>query len=153
MKKAIVILIALSFGNIGFAQKVKEGEVPADVKASFSTIFRNTPVEKWKKEDGNYLAEFMKAGSEVVVTLDPNGIWLQTKTHIAIKALPQPAADYASKNYASKEITDAYRIDHSTGEITYIADLKDLLLYFNSDGVFIKSGKEKQIGKATSSSR
>jgi hypothetical protein len=138
---------------MGSAQKVKEAEVPVDVKASFSTIFRNTPVEKWRKEDGNYLAEFMKGGSEVVVTLDPTGIWLQTKTHIAIKALPQQSIDYASTNYGPDKIADAYRIDHSSGEITYIADLKDVMLYFNSDGSFIKSSKYKPAAKATSSSR
>jgi hypothetical protein len=151
MKKAIVILIALSFGSVGFAQRIKETDVPADVKTSFSTIFRNTPVEKWRREEGYYLAEFMKGGSEVVVTLDPSGTWMQTKTHIALKALPQQVADYVSKNYSDKKIADAYRIDHSSGEITFIADIKDNMLYFNSDGAFIKAEKEKRAGKFTTS--
>lgn len=148
MKKVIVILIALSFGTLTSAQKIREADVPTEVKTTFASNYPNTPVIRWKKAEGKFEAMFTKGGSEVFVTILPEGSWDQTKTYISNSALPNAALSYMATTYSGHPISDAWRIDFSSGEITYTAEIKDIWLIFNSAGKYLRSEFKKPVQKA-----
>ena len=107
MKNIFAAVISmLSFCN-GYAQQLKESEIPALVKAKFVSLYPGTKDVKWEKEDNKYEAGFKQNKTETSVLIDVMGNMLETETEIAVSSLPQAVADYVSKNIAGKKIKEA----------------------------------------------
>ena len=142
MKKAILI-IAIGFSAIvANAQKVKEADVPGEVKAAFTKQYPTTKAEKWEKENGNYEAEFDYNKSEMSVVIDPKGNIIETETEIKVSELSKAITDYCAKNYAGKKIKEASKIVDSKGAITYEAEIEKMDVLFDANGKFIKESKD-----------
>ncbi len=142
MKKSI-LLVALGLVAIAAnAQKLKEADVPAEVKAAFAKQYQNTKAKGWEKEDGNYEVEFDSNKNEMTLVIDPQGSILETETEIKVSDLSKAITDYCAKNYAGKKIKEASRIVDAKGVITYEAEIEKMDVLFDANGKFIKESKD-----------
>ena len=142
MKKTI-LLLTIGFAAItANAQKLKEAEVPAEVKAAFTKQYPNTKAKGWEKEDGNYEVEFDSNKNEMTLVIDPKGSILETETEIKVSDLSKTITDYCAKNYAGKKIKEASKIVDAKGVITYEAAIEKTDVLFDANGKFIKESKD-----------
>src|ERR1035437_6489477 len=122
--KTFFLIAAIGLGTgICQAQKIKEAEVPASVKAAFARQYPNIQSVKWEKEKGNYEAGFDFKKVETSVLIDPNGTILQAESEINVSELPKEVAEYISKNCSGKKIKEASRITDPKGVITFEAEV------------------------------
>ncbi|MCW3083026.1 MAG: hypothetical protein JWP12_392 [Bacteroidetes bacterium] len=143
MKKSILILAIAGFGTLtAAAQKMKEADVPANVKAAFAKQYPNTKAGSWEKENGNYEAEFDMNKTEMSVLIDPSGNITETETEINVSELSAAIVDYCAKNYAGKKIAEASKIVDAKGVVTYEAEINKTDVLFTADGKFIKESKD-----------
>ena len=147
MKKVIILLAAIFIGGATYAQTVSESDVPTVVKTKFSALYPSTKVEKWKRDNGNYKAEFDENKKETCVIITPKGDLVKTKTEIQVSELPASASDYIVQNYPSKKISEAYKVTDAAGVVTYKAEVGETYLIFDSSGTFIKEKSEKDMKK------
>ena len=143
MKKVILMLAIIIISGFAGAQTVKESDVPASVKKTFSTKYPNSTVDKWEKKKTDYLAKFKENSITTCVIIDDKGNWVKTKTHIEASMLPKTASTYMEKTYPGKKITEASKINNSSGKIGYEAEVGETIVYFDSEGNFVSAGKEK----------
>jgi len=142
MKKTI-LLVAFGLVSIAVnAQKVKQADVPAAVKTTFTKTYPSTKVEGWVKENGNYEAEFDYNKKEMSVLIDPDGNITETETEIAVSELSKTITDYCEKNYAGKKIKEAAKIVDAKGIVTYEAEINKTDVLFDLNGTFIKETKD-----------
>src|SRR3954463_11287853 len=98
--KTIALISILGLATLSCAgQKVKEADVPANVKQAFQKQYPNVKVSEWEKEQGNFEAEFEKNKVETSVLIDAQGKILETEVEIQISELPAAVKEYVSKNH------------------------------------------------------
>ena len=142
MKKTF-LLLAIGFTAItATAQKVKETDVPAEVKAAFTKNYPNVKAKGWEKEDGNYEVEFDSNKNEMTLVIDRKGNVVQTETEIKVSELSKIITDYCAKNYAGKKIKEASKIVDAKGVITFEAEIEKMEVLFDANGKFIKESKD-----------
>ena len=142
MKKAI-LLLAIGFVAIAVnAQKIKESDVPASVKSTFTKAYPSTKVKEWEKENGNFEAAFDYKKKEMSVLIDPVGNITETETKIDVSELSKNITDYCSKKYVGKKIKEASKIVDANGIITYEAEVQKMDVLFDVNGTFIKEAKD-----------
>ena len=142
--KALIVIVALGLGvSCANAQKMKETDVPAHVKATAFKEYPNIKVEKWEKEGGNYEAEFNVNKVETSVLIDAGGNLIETEVEINVSALPKGVSEYVSKNLAGQKIKEASKISDTKGTITYEAEINKVDYIFDVNGSFIKKVVEK----------
>lgn len=156
--KNLTLIIALSFGAFsGYAQDVKEADVPAAVKEAFAKKYPGLKAE-WEKEDGNYEAEFegkkmrvnMETGKNIKeevegsVLISPDGAILETEEEIEVKDLPKAVAEYIAKNAGGKKIKEASKITDKNNVITFEAEVGKEEYFFDAGGAFIKKEAMKK---------
>ena len=142
MKKLILFAVAGALSFTANAQKVKEADVPAAVKATFTKAYPNTKAGSWEKENGNFEAEFDLNKAEMSVLIDPSGNITETETEIKVSELSKTITDYCTKNYPGKKIAEASKIVDAKGVITYEAEINKTDVLFSADGKFIKESKD-----------
>jgi hypothetical protein len=148
MKKAILIITLGLIGHITNAQiekeKISATNVPANVKSTFSSIYPDKKPDKWKKEDNNYEAGFMKDGKKACMVIDSKGSWVETRAEIDPSSLPSSANNYIKEHYNGKQVTEAWKITNaSDAKVTYKTEVKSDCLYFDENGQFIQTKKKK----------
>ena len=148
MKKIIFIVAAILTIGIANGQTRNELDVPAVVRATFSSLYPDIILETWKNDNGNYRAEFNENKSTKCVTIDAKGNLMVTNTKIEVSALPKAVCDYLTKNYAYKKISAAYKVTDSRGNVTFKAEVKKQLLVFDAEGTFVNA-EEKDIKKSS----
>jgi len=142
MKKLFIIVfvtgaIALSASG----QKLKESQVPAEVKAAFQKQYPSATAS-WDKEDANYEANFKQSGKAMSALIDKNGTIVETETDIPVTDLPKAAQDYMKKNYPGTKIEEAAKIVKANGDINYEAEVHHKDVIFDANGKFIKEAKD-----------
>ena len=138
MKNVFAAVISmLPFCN-GYAQQLKESEIPALVKAKFVSLYPGTKNVKWEKEDNKYEAGFKQDKTETSVLIDATGNMVETETEIAVSSLPQAVAAYVLKNLAGKKIKEASKIVSASGVVMYEAEVDGVDYIFDANGNFIK---------------
>lgn len=147
MKKLFLFIITIYvFVGRPYAQvKIDESSVPKAVKSKFKTLYPDTKVEYWTKEEGNYLAEFDHQKKEMTIFISPDGETLKTETRIHPSGLPKEAKDYIAKHYPGKKITDAVTTTDRHGNRIYEAEVDEFDLIFDTNGKFIRSVKERPV--------
>jgi hypothetical protein len=155
--KKLTLLAALCLGSTtGFAQKVKDAEVPAAVKDAFAKKYPGLKAE-WEKEEGNYEAEFdgkkmvvnMENGKstkrevEGSVLISPSGSILETEEEIETAALPKGVSEYVTKSLGGKKIKEAFKITGSAGAVSYEIEIGKDEYLFDANGGFLKKVAEK----------
>jgi len=149
MKTITTLALCLCL-SIGYAQKVKEAEVPTAVKDAFAKKYAGIKVEKWEKEDGNFEAEFDQGKNEMGAIFDPSGTFKYEEIEIKAKALPAAVSEYCSKNFAGWKIAEATKITDADGKISYETEIskgrEDFDALFDDKGNFIKKTEEGKEG-------
>ena len=140
-----VFAIAMTFVHAGYAQDVKEKDVPVAIKNSLAKNFKTNSAD-WNKEGANYEASFKDRRNEMSVVLDDGGNIVETEKEIEINELPLPVQNILKNDYKDYELEEIAVID-SKGMITYETELergKELLeIIFSADGkVISKIDKE-----------
>lgn len=141
MKKMLGLLagILVIAGTIT-AQKLKETEVPAAVKASFAKHFPGISA-KWEKEDTHYEAGFHQNGKEMSALFDANGNLTETEMAIKVSELPATVRQYIQKNFPGAKIREASIITLANGTKHYEAEVNGKDLIFDANGNFIQAVK------------
>lgn len=143
--KQTFLVVAMGFSAItAFAQKVKEADVPASVKATFSKQFPGTKGEKWEKENGNYEAEFDFNKVETSALFNESGSLLETEIEIKTDELPKIVIEYVAKHLAGKKIKEASKITDAKDVVTYEAEVDEADYIFDSAGNFLKKEVENK---------
>ena len=110
MKKSILVLAMAFIALAANAQKVKEGDVPPAIKASFTRAHPNCKVDKWEKEGNNYEAEFTENKIECSSDFGPNGQVLETESEIVSKMTSINLIDeIRSEGVACRKLIDRWR--------------------------------------------
>lgn len=138
MKNTIMIVAFGFIGTIANAQKIKETDVPAPVKAVFAKQYPSAKAKQWEKEKANYEVAFDFNKVEMSLLIDEKGDVMETETEIKASELSKTIVDYCEKNYVGKKIAEASKIVDSKGVVTYEAEINKVDLLFDADGKFIK---------------
>lgn len=141
-KKMFLGMFALLAISLTFGQKLKENEVPVNVRVTFKKHYPAVKAEKWEKEGANYEVSFDLNKVDYSVLIDENGAILETEVEIKVSELPALAIEYMAKHYAGQKVKEAAKITAADGTVTYEAEIKGEDLIFNSEGTFIKVSKD-----------
>src|SRR5436190_19416334 len=103
--KQITLFAFILMGAATQAQKLKEADVPAAVKAAFRKNFPNAKKVEWSKESaGAYEAEFKNGRMEQSSNFDATGKWLVTETEIKKSELPAAVQASIKKEFDGYEL-------------------------------------------------
>ena len=147
MKTISTLFIVFSLVLAGYAQSVKENDVPAAVRNSFKVKYPKSKAEKWVKEESNYEAELTLNGKEYEAAFDSNGKWIETEIEIKSSALPKAVKDGLAKSkYSTWTIKEAVEIESPEYKLAYEIELtsgkEKVALYFTPDGKMVKEEKD-----------
>jgi hypothetical protein len=142
MKKTILLLAVAFLAFTANAQKMKEAEVPALVKASFTKQYPGVTVNKWEKEKGMIEANFTQNNHEMSVLINGNGTIMETETEMKPTELMPSITKYCAEKYAGKSIKEASKIVDSKGVTTYEAEVNGMDVIFDAKGNFVKETKD-----------
>jgi biopolymer transport protein ExbD len=134
---ACVLLLSVSAG----AQQIKDTQVPAAVKASFTKTYPATKAG-WEIEGGVYEASFKKDGKSMSVMIDKGGNITETETDIPVSQLPKAVTAYLQQHYKGAKIKEAARIVKADGQINYEGEVNNKDVVFDSNGNFIRETKD-----------
>ncbi|MBC7694985.1 MAG: PepSY-like domain-containing protein [Burkholderiales bacterium] len=141
--KTTISTIALCLGfTILNAQEVKEAEVPAPVKNTFSKKYAGAKVEKWEKEDAGYEAEFKLNKVESSALFAEDGSFKEVEQEIKISELPKGVAEYCTKSFVGYKLSEASKITDAAGKVMFEAEMtkgkEHFDAIFDSKGAFSK---------------
>lgn len=140
-KNFIFIITVLAITVSACGQKLKETQVPSQVKSSFQKLHPGVNA-KWEKENGNYEASFKQGGKEMSEVINSTGTIMETETAMPVSELPKAAFDYMAQHYKNAKIKDAAKIVNGKGEIMYEAALKEKDILFDANGKFLQETKD-----------
>ena len=141
MKNIILIVSCFIFALTGYAEKIKEANVPMAVKDKLQAIFPATKNIKWEKEFGNYEAEFDKNGNEISVLFAPDGQWLQTENVIKLNELPNAVMIYVEKKLSNKKIIESVKVVDAKNNVSYEIEVDGEEYLFDNKGNFLRKQK------------
>jgi hypothetical protein len=146
MKLLILSAAMLFCCNLSEAQKIKETDVPKNVRAAFANAYPNEKNVVWEKENGFYEANFAKNNQSQAVLLHYDGSIREIETNISQQALPKGVRDVLSKGYPGYAILEANKVQ-SNGIISYEAEVsKGLSVYelvFDGNGKLLRKIDKK----------
>jgi hypothetical protein len=142
MIKITLALFTLMMGTFCFGQKVKQGDVPAEVKQAFQKNFIQVKEVKWEKEDGKFEVNFEQGKHEMSAVFTSSGVLEETEMEIKVNELPSAITTYISSNYKGAKVKEAAKITKANGVVNYEAEVKGSDLIFDINGKFIKSVRE-----------
>jgi hypothetical protein len=141
MKKIFAILaIGLGF-TAANAQQIKQTEVPAIVKASFTKMIPGAKQTKWDKENGQYEASYVNGQHKGSVLFAADGRWAEREVVVPVNQLPKQAIQYMQQHYKTQPLKGAARITMANGDVQYEAEISGKDVFFTQQGVFIKAEK------------
>ena len=123
------------------AQKLKEADVPAAVKASFTKHYPGVTA-KWEKEDGKYEAGFKKDGNSMSALFEANGTMTESEMDIKVSDLPATVLAYVKEHYKGKTIKEGAKITKADGTVNYEAEVDGKDVIFDAAGKFLKEVKD-----------
>jgi hypothetical protein len=145
MQKIIYLFAIICFSFQLNAQKINEKKVPEKVRENFARLYPTIQWVTWKKEEGKfYEANFEMYKMENSATFSEDGVLLETENGIPVKYLMKEIADYIATNYPSEKIKEASKITDAKKKITYEVELKNIEVFFDAAGKFLREEKIKK---------
>ena len=142
MKTTLIILSSLLIVGSANAQKIKESELPAKVKAAFANKYPGVKAEKWEKENTDYEVEFDLNKKESSALFDANGVFKEFEQEIKLSDLPKTARDYCSANFSNYKLSETAEITDASGKRMFEAELEKgeshVDIIFDEHGNFLK---------------
>lgn len=140
-----VFVIAMTFVHAGYAQDVKEKDVPVAVKNSLVKNFSTNRAD-WNKEGANYEASFKEKGNEMSVVFDSSGNIVETEKEINQNELPMAVQNVLKNDYKDFALEEIAVID-SKGKVTFETELEkgkeSFEIIFDADGKVISKTEKK----------
>ncbi len=143
LKTTIVLSGFFLFNGGLFAQDLEEEQVPQMVKAKLNKMFPGAEEVDWTKEGNNYEADFEKNDRDIQVLMDEKGTVIETEYEINLSELPKALNEYVSQKFQGAVIKSASKVIDGKGGITFLAEVGEEELIFDSKGVF-KGKKSNQ---------
>ena len=143
MKNYLILFCGLVFIGITnrvCAQKLKETDVPANVKEALMKKYPQAKNVTWEKENGNYEANWGgKSGEANSVQYTPSGNFVEIENEIPVSSLPKAVTDYVKEHYKGAKITEAGKVTDAQGKKFFEAEVNHKDLVFDEKGNFVKS--------------
>jgi hypothetical protein len=143
MKKYPVIfcfLLLFFLTNRINAQKLKEAEVPVNVKSAFMKKYPQAKNVTWEKEKGNYEANWGgKSGEANSVQFTPSGEFVEMEVAVSVTDLPKQAMTYLKEHYKGAKVTEAGKVTDALGKKWYEAEVNGKDIIFDEKGNFVKA--------------
>lgn len=143
MKKYSIIscfLLLFFVANRVNAQKLKEADVPANVKEALAKKYPQAKSVTWEKENGNFEANWGgKSGEANSVQYTPAGEFVEIENIISVSSLPTSVTTYINVHYKGSKITEASRVTDAHGKQSFEAEVNGKDLVFDGKGNFVKS--------------
>lgn len=132
------IALSLVTGN-AMAQRLKDSEVPAAVKAALTKKYPSATGVGWEKEKGNFEANWGgKSKEDHSVMFTPDGTFVEMVDAMPVSGLPAGVATYVKAHYPGAKITEAGKVTDAQGRTRYEAEVKGKDLLFDEKGEFVK---------------
>lgn len=147
----LFLVLFLSVGGTSScSQDLKEGQVPAVVRATFKKLHPDTYVHEWEliKKTQLYEAEFILKGTKYEAYFTRDGQWVRTERDIKKTEIPQQVlASLAKTEYATWEIDDVEEHQSPEHKLFYEIEVEqgrqETYLYFLPDGKLLRTVKKK----------
>jgi hypothetical protein len=122
------------------AQRLKESDVPINVKSALAKKYPQAKNVTWEKENGNYEANWGgKSGEANAVQYTPAGDFVEIENAISVSTLPKSVTAYINEHYKGSKITEASRVTDAKGKQSFEAEVNGKDLVFDEKGNFVKS--------------
>ncbi|MDP9040543.1 MAG: hypothetical protein M3N30_01100 [Bacteroidota bacterium] len=133
-----VIIIATTI-HIGFTQDLKEKDVPAVVRNSFTKKYPGAKKVTWEKEKGNFEANWGgRTGEDNSAVFTPSAEFVELVEAIPVSQLPSAVASFVIKHYKGVKISEAGKVTDAAGVRMFEAEIKGKDLIFDEQGIFIR---------------
>ncbi len=133
MKQSLVIVAVLAFSFAACSQTP-----PKSVTDNFNSKFSGATKVTWDQEEENeWEAEFKMNGTEMSVSFDNAGTWLETEKEIKLKDLPSSVANSVKDHYSGYkfgEIAELQKPGFSGYEIGLKKGEEELEIQVNPNG-------------------
>lgn len=120
----------------------KAPEIPADIKDSFNSLYREAKKAQWAIREDRYKVNFEFKGQEMFTYLDRHGLWIKSFTRLVLEDIPEPIVSYLGSEYPEYELTKFYLKDTPDGQ-SYTVAVKGLNEYvwleFDENGQLLTS--------------
>jgi len=135
--KNLLILAGLLIGQLAFAQKVKEKDVPPKVVTSLNKHFKDNKKVSWEQADSTYIAGFEVYGKAGKASFRDKGRLIDSEIELAKDDLPFSVNHYIRKNYPDDKPGKILKLKNGENVIRYKVYLPEVELLFDSGGQFI----------------
>ena len=138
-----MLKLILTFAIAGFfmqaqAQNLRPIDIPFAVTAAFHQAYPSISAFAWNKVGNNFEAEYKVDTLNRSVTYTSSGILFETNREILEAALPDPVMKYMNENYKDNKVNVTSEITDANGIVTYKTKTKEMELFFDSKGNFVK---------------
>lgn len=123
MKKLIFVASIMFYTLTGFAQDLKETEVPSVVLNAFKQQYAKATKVEWKQKANLYKVEFKVVKDDHELWFDKTGKAVKHKEEISSDQLPKEVTAAIAKDYKGYKIHDPEKTDNA-GVVTYKVELK-----------------------------
>lgn len=134
MKTMLPLFMLLLLIFPACAQKAKQADIPATVKAAFTKLHPEVSKVKWEKEDAEFEANFYLGKAEQSIVFDAQGQIMETEVEITVAELPSNAKEYIAQKFKNAKIVEATKITDAKGAVSYEAEVKGKDLIFDENG-------------------
>jgi len=126
MKKIIIVLLAaVLFSQMTYAQKVASDKVPAAVTSAFTAKFPGASKPSWMMQNGSgYEATFKLNNEDVTANFDASGKWQESNTKIKATSLPPAVQTTLTKDFAGYKTNEASKVAHASTGNSYEAQIQ-----------------------------
>jgi hypothetical protein len=149
MKQIFLFCAAVLSFEVLQAQKLRESEVPVNVKNAFTKSFPDVKKVEWSKEsDSEFEAEFKNGGLEQATNFDTSGNWIVTETEIKKSKLPAAVQASLKKEFAGYKIEEVEKVETPDKGMFYEVKVEKRELTYSvqisADGKILKKEEEKE---------
>jgi hypothetical protein len=134
-------IIAVIFFLCGCEQKIRDQDVPEEVKNKLNTLYPDAGNVQWDKDLKYYKAYFINSGKNVSVLFDKKGNVKKTEKKIEENEIPEVVMKTIHREYPEAKLISFSRVD-SRDMTEYTAKMhiktEDYKVYFSQEGRLIR---------------
>ena len=139
MKKLILLIAIAGFFTQVQAQKMEHKDVPVIVTDAFAKTYPAIKDVNWSKDGNNFAVNYVENKLVKSITWSDSGDLIGTNEEIIVSALPISLMVYVKNNYSENIVNEASKNTDAQGTVTYKTEITGMDLFFDSEGVFLKS--------------
>jgi hypothetical protein len=121
------------------SQKINSADVPANITNAFAKSHPKVTDAYWYKTGDNYTATYMVEQTTKTCTYGPDGKLIQTGLQLGVSELPIEILKYVNENFKKNIVRKSMKITTAKGKVSYIVQLNDRELNFDSKGNIVNS--------------